>query len=115
VNFQTMLGEAGKKIDQDLIEWRRRGVRGDEQQRERFRKEQFHGARGMMRLTVEAKAFLDPEAPRQRILESCKDDFLALSTQQAEESGFDETEKQYYVGITQEAYKSLAQEYAAAS
>jgi hypothetical protein len=115
MNYQTMLGDAGKRIDQDLIEWRRKGVRGNDQEREKFRKEQFHGARGMMRLTVEAKMFLDPGASRQRILEACKDDFLALSTQQAEESGFDEAEKDYYVGITRQAYESLAQEYAAAS
>jgi hypothetical protein len=111
MNFQVMLGNAGKRIDQDLIEWRKKGVRGDVQERERFRKEQFHGARAMMRLAVEAKAFLDPKSSRQRILDACKDDFLNVSAQQAEETGFDEAEKQFYVGITREAYESLAKEY----
>ena len=112
MNYQKMLGGAGKQIDQGLIDWRRKGVRGNEQEREQFRKEQFHGARGMMRFAVEAKAFLDPDTPRQRQLDACKDDFLAVSARQAEESGFDEAETQFYVGITREAYESLAQEYA---
>jgi hypothetical protein len=113
MNFQAMLGNAGSKIDQALIEWRRKGIRGDDQERERFRKEQFHGARAMMRLAVEAKVFLDPKSSRQSILDACKDDFLNVSVQQAEESGFDESEKLFYVSISQEAYESLAKEYAA--
>jgi len=111
MDYQSMLGEAGKAVDRALIEWRRKGVQGSDSDRKQFEKEQYHGARGMMRLAVESKAFLSPEIPRERILESLEDRFLSVARHQAEQSGFDEADTEFYVGITRDAYRSLAEEY----
>lgn len=113
MNYRTMLGKAGSSVDQWLVEWRIKGVRGSERERERFREEQFHGARGMIRLAVEAKVFADPELHRSEVLESSMDEFLGFSAEQAEETGFDEVETAFYVGITRSACASLLEEYRA--
>lgn len=111
MSFESLLGGLGKTIDADLVEWRRKGIRGTTEEREKFRKEQFHNARGMLRLIVAMNLALGRGTSEAEILESIKEIPLSLAASQADESGFDEEEKARYVAISRDAYESLADEY----
>ena len=111
MSLETMLGEAGSKVDGWLVDWRIKGVRGNAEEREQFRKEQFHGARAMIRLGVEAKVMTSPELSRSEVLKTTRTSFLDVSAEQADETGFNGAEKEFYIGITRSACDSLAEEY----
>lgn len=108
-NAEPLL-ETARRLDADLLEWRLRGMRGTPEERERFEKELFHGARMSMRLLIVGKLATEPDKPPREILEAAIPEMLEFSRRQAIDSGLDDEETDLYVKIQAAAYETLRQE-----
>ncbi len=100
----------GKELDEQLLKWRQEGMNGTPEQREKFLKEVFHGARGTMRAGLAAASAMNPGKSMRELLDAAVPKMLEFSRQQAIDSGFDEEQTNLFVEAQRKAYESLAED-----
>lgn len=102
--------QMGRGVDEYLIKWRQEGMNGSPEDREKFLKEVFHGARGTMRVGLFAAASMNPGKSPKELFDAAVPKMLEMTRKQAADSGFDEEQTELYIETQRQAYKSLAEE-----
>jgi hypothetical protein len=92
-----------------LIEWRRKGMNGSPEDRDKFLKEVFHGVRfnGRIGILSASKAGKTQQEMFDQLLSSN----LNFAAKQANETGYDIQQSELYVATHRKAYESLAEEF----
>lgn len=105
MNWWTM----GRELEQELFEWRSKGMNGSNEERDYFLKEVFHGVRFNGRVAILAAPSLGKT--QQEVLDVLKSKVVEASAEQARETGYDERQTEMYVDAHRRAYESLAEEF----
>lgn len=98
----------GRELDQQMFEFRNKGMNGTPVEREEFLKQLFHAARGNGRLAVLAAPLLGKT--RQEVFDALAANVIPFATEQAKDTGYDERQTALYVEAHTKAYDSLAEQ-----
>jgi hypothetical protein len=106
MNWWTM----GRELDQQMFEYRKKGMNGTPAEREEFLKASFHAARFNGRMAILAAPFLGKT--QREVYDALASIAARFATEQAEETGFDDRQTKQYVEAHVRAYESLAEQFA---
>jgi hypothetical protein len=95
-------------LDQDMREWRVKGMNGSPAERAEFLKSCFHGARFNMRAVLFAIPILQPEKTPREVFDEIVPKVLDNVAEQGRDSGYSEEQIRAYVAAHERAYRSLA-------
>jgi hypothetical protein len=105
MNWWTM----GREIEQEMFNYRKRGMNGTPEEREEFLKATFHAARFNGRLAILAASFLGKT--QREVFDALAATAAPFAAGQADETGYDDRQKQLYVEAHVRAYESLAEQF----
>lgn len=98
-------------LDQDMREWRVKGMNGSPDERAAFLKSCFHGARFNMRAALLAIPILQPEKTPREVFDEIVPKVIESVAEQGRNSGYTEDQVKLYVDAHERAYRALAGEF----
>ncbi len=99
-----------ESIDNDLREWRVKGMNGPPEERAKFLKSCFHGARFNMRVALLSTPLIRPGKTPLEVFEEIVPKVLENVAEQGRNSGYTEDQVKLYVEAHERAYRALAGE-----
>jgi hypothetical protein len=105
MNYWTM----GRELDQQMFEFRSKGMNGTPEERERFLKEIFHGVRFNGRVAIAAAPLMGKT--QKEVYDALSKTMPNFAIEQAKETGYDDRQTELYVEAHRKAYESLAEEF----
>ncbi len=98
-------------LDQDMREWRVKGMNGSPEERAEFLKSCFHGARFNMRAALLATPILRPGKTRREVFDEIVPKVIENVAEQGRNSGYTDEQVKLYVDAHERAYRALAGEF----
>lgn len=98
----------GRELDQQMFEFRHKGMNGTPEEREDFLKQVFHAARFNGRIAVLAAPLLGKS--QQEVFDALVANVIPFTTEQAKETDYDDRKTALYVEAHTKAYESLAEQ-----
>ena len=99
----------GRELDQEMFEYRNKGMNGTPQEREEFLKRSFHAARFNGQLAILAAPLLGKT--KREVFDALSAVMGDFAAGQAKETGYDDKQTELYVDAHRKAYESLAEEF----
>lgn len=107
MNQQNVL----EALDDDMREWRVKGMEGSPEERAKFLKSCFHGARANMRFALLAAPVLRPGKTPREVFDELVPKMIESVAEQGRDSGYTDEQVKLYVEAHERAYRALAGEF----
>jgi hypothetical protein len=105
MNWWTM----GREIEQEMFNFRKRGMNGTEAERDDFLKQIFHGVRFNGRVAILAAPLMGKT--QREVIDALSATMPGFAKEQANETGYDDRQTKLYVEAHAKAYESLAEQF----